>query len=56
MVLSYIGRHGSIKRADVAELCRPGFPRAFRLLKKLREQGKIDQHGTKRHAFYTRRV
>jgi ATP-dependent DNA helicase RecG len=56
MVLSYIVTHGSIKRAEVAELCRLGKPQAYRLLKKLEEHGKIIQHGVKRHAFYTRSV
>ncbi len=56
MVLSYLEQHGSIRRSDVAELCRLNMNQAYRLLKKLREQGKIVQHGTKRRAFYTRRV
>lgn len=56
MILSYIDKHGSIKRADVAELCRLGMPQAYRLLKKLEGDGMITQHGVKRHAFYTRSV
>ena len=54
MVLSYIDKHGSIKRADVAELCHLSPPQAYRLLKRLKEQGKIHQSGEKRHAFYIR--
>lgn len=55
MVLSYITKHGSIKRADVAELCRLSLPQAYHLLKRLKSEGKIFQHGEKRHAFYTRK-
>nr|WP_197463660.1 crosslink repair DNA glycosylase YcaQ family protein [Desulfuromonas sp. DDH964] len=54
MVLSYISKHGSIKRADVAELCRLSLPQAYHLLKRLKEEGKIVQHGVKRHAYYAR--
>lgn len=55
MVLSYIDKHGSIKRADVAELCRLSLPQAYHLLKRLKDQGKIFQHGKKRFAHYTRK-
>ena len=55
MVLSYIAKHGSIKRVDVAELCRLSLPQAYHLLKRLKDAGKIVQHGVKRHAFYTRK-
>jgi ATP-dependent DNA helicase RecG len=55
MVLSYIAKHGSIKRADVAELCRLSLPQAYHLLNRLKNAGKIIQHGVKRHAFYTRK-
>lgn len=55
MVLSFIDKHGSIKRADVAELCHLSLPQAYRLLKRLEKQGKIIQSGKMRHAFYTRR-
>ncbi len=54
MVLTYIAKHESIKRADVAELCRLSLPQAYHLLKRLKDEGKIVQHGVKRHAFYTR--
>ena len=56
MVLTYIDKHGSIKRADVMELCRLSGPQAYRLLDRLRKQGKIRKKGEKRHAFYTREV
>lgn len=54
MVLSYITKHGSIKRADVAELCRLSLPQAYHLLKRLKDEGKVVQHGVKRHAYYAR--
>ena len=53
MVLSYIGTHGSIKRSDVAELCQLNPSQAYRLLKRLKVQGKIVLTGEKRHAVYT---
>lgn len=55
MVLQYIDKHGSIRRAEVMELCRISPPQAYHLLKRLKDQGVIEQHGTNRHAFYTRR-
>ena len=42
------------KRGDVADLCRLSPPQAYRLLKRLKEQGKIQQAGERRHAVYTR--
>ncbi len=56
MVLAYIDKHGSIKRADVAELCRLSLPQAYHLLKRIEKQKKIEQKGIKRHAFYTRKA
>jgi len=53
MVLTYIDKHGSIKRADVMELCRLSGPQAYHLLDRLQKQGKIHKKGEKRHAFYT---
>lgn len=55
MVLSYIAKHGSIKRAEVAELCRLSLPQAYHLLKRLKDEEKIVQQGVNRHAFYTRK-
>ena len=54
MVLNYIDKHGSIKRAEVAELCHLSLPQAYHLLKKLQGEGAIAQEGKMRHAFYTR--
>ena len=53
MVINYINMHGSIRRADVVELCRLTESQAFRLLKRLKDDGRIVQKGVKRHAFYT---
>ena len=55
MVLNYIDKHGSIKRADVVDLCHLTPPQAYRLLKRLKEQGKIEQSGKRRYAIYTRK-
>lgn len=52
MVLKYIGTHGSIKRADVMELCRITKDQAAKLLKSLVKEGKITLHGSRRGAFY----
>lgn len=54
IVLTYIDKHGSIKRSDVIELCRLSPAQAYHLLKRLAKQGKIAQHGTKKYAVYTR--
>ncbi|MBS0018517.1 MAG: ATPase, partial [Arthrospira sp. SH-MAG29] len=53
LVLNYAAQHGQIKRSDVMELCRLTKDRASRLLQKLRDQGKLVQHGRLRAAFYT---
>ncbi|MFA7337356.1 MAG: ATP-binding protein [Candidatus Obscuribacterales bacterium] len=52
MVLSYIARHGSIKRIDVMELCRLNKDQAYRLLCRLKDQGKIAQRGESKSASY----
>jgi ATP-dependent DNA helicase RecG len=54
MVLAYIEKHGSIKRGEVADLCHLSPPQAYRLLKRLKEQGQIQQTGERRHAVYRR--
>lgn len=56
MVLSYIGKHGSIKRGEAAELCQLSTPQAYHLLRRMKGKGLIVQQGTKRHAFYTRKT
>ncbi len=54
MVLNYIEKHGSIKRADVMDLCRVSGPQAYYLLKKLADKGLLKKENEKKHAFYTR--
>ena len=54
MVLAYIDKHGSIKRAETAELCRLSLSQAYHLLKRLEKQDKIKQMGKMRHAVYKR--
>lgn len=56
MVLKYIDQYGSIKRAEVAELCHLTPPQAYHLLNKLKNQGKIQKEGERRHAVYTRKT
>jgi ATP-dependent DNA helicase RecG len=52
MVLSYIKNHGSIKRADVMDLCRITKDKAYILLCRLKENGAIVQKGHSRGTFY----
>jgi len=54
MVLTYINKHGSIKRADVIELCRITKDQAAKLLKRLADEEKIVKHGERRGAYYER--
>lgn len=54
MVLSYIDKHGSIKRADVMDLCHLSGPQAYRLLRRLKDNGLLKKEGEKKHAVYTR--
>lgn len=54
IVLSYIGKHGSIKRSDVMDLCRLSGPQSYRLLKRLTGKGLLKKTGEKKHAVYTR--
>ena len=53
MVLSYVQQHGQIRRAEVMELCRLSTDQAAKLLKKLKNDGTIVQHGKNRGAVYT---
>lgn len=54
MVLNYIDAHGSIKRADTAELCHIGPYQATRLLKKMKERRQVVAKGTGRGTCYTK--
>ena len=53
MVLNYIAQHGRIKRAEVMDLCRLTGSQAGKLLKAMKEKGKIVQQGRQKGAFYT---
>jgi len=55
MVLNYIGKHGSIKRAEVVELCRLSPDQAYKLLLRLKQRGEIEQIGQRKGAFYERK-
>lgn len=52
MVLSYIEKHGKIKRAEAAELCRISPFQATRLLKRLTQGGKIIPKGKGKGVVY----
>lgn len=47
MVRQYVEKHGSITRAEAAELCRIAPPQAYRLLQRLVSQGLIVQSGAR---------
>lgn len=53
MVLSYVRQHGQIRRAEVMGLCRLSEGQAKDLIKRLKNQGSLVQHGERRAAFYT---
>jgi ATP-dependent DNA helicase RecG len=55
MVIKFIEKHGSIKRADVADLCKIGPFQATRLLKRLAKDGKIVPRGRGKGTFYEAR-
>jgi ATP-dependent DNA helicase RecG len=53
MVLNYIHQHGHICRAEVMDLCHLTRGQAWKLLKRLTDQGKIQMQGVLKGAFYT---
>lgn len=55
MVLTYIRKHGRIKRAEATDLCRITKDQAYRLLKRLKEADAIVQIGQGKGTFYTRK-
>lgn len=55
MVLSYIEKHGSIKRADVMELCKVTEDHVSKLLNRLKNSGQITQIGCRKGAVYERK-
>jgi ATP-dependent DNA helicase RecG len=54
MVMSFIDTHGSIKRADVVELCHISPDQAYKLLARLKKRGEIEQIGERKGAIYKR--
>jgi len=54
MVLAYIDKHGSIKRAEVMDLCRITKDQAYKLLKRLKSTGQTVQIGNRKGAVYER--
>lgn len=54
MMLSFIDKHGAIKRADAMELCHLSKDQAAKLLKKLADEDMLKMHGVRRGAYYTR--
>ena len=53
MVITYIRKHGRIKRGDTADLCRISPFQATRLLKRLMEAGRIVAKGLGKGTYYT---
>jgi ATP-dependent DNA helicase RecG len=54
MMLQYVEKHGRITRGEVAELCRLSRGQAYRLLTRLRDEGRLVQQGSKKGAWYER--
>ena len=52
MVLTYVSRHGAITRREAAQLCQLSPEQAGRLLRRLRDERKLEQIGERRHARY----
>ena len=52
MVLTYVAEHGSIGRAEAADLCRLGPDQASRLLRRMTDAGALRMTGVRRTARY----
>ncbi len=52
MVLTFVDRNGSITRREATELCQIDSERASRLLRRLRDDGRLEMHGVRRSAYY----
>lgn len=52
MVMNYVRQHGRIQRNEVMELCHLSKGQAARLLARLKEEGRLQQQGDRRWAFY----
>lgn len=55
MVLTYIDTHGSIRRAEVMELCRLTKDQAYKLVSRLKKRRQIQQIGERKSTVYTRK-
>ncbi len=55
MVLNYIDKHGTMKRADVMDLCHVTQNQAYKLLSRLKKRGEIVQIGDRKGAVYKRK-
>jgi len=55
MVLNYIDKHGSIKRAEVMDLCHVTRDQAYKLLSRLKKRSEIDKIGDRKGAVYERK-
>ena len=53
MVLSHVQHHGRIRRSEVVELCHLTEDQAAKLLKRLKDEGRLLKSGERRWAFYT---
>ncbi len=56
MVLTFVERHGSITRREASELCQIDSERASRLLRRMRDEGRLDMQGEKRTSRYVKPV
>lgn len=53
MVLNYVRQHGRIQRSEVMALCHLSESQAKALLQRLKNEGRLAQHGVRRWTFYT---
>jgi len=53
MVLRYVKAHGHISRREVMDLCQLGEDQAYRVLRRLSEEGKLVKTGSTKSALYT---
>lgn len=52
--ISGFQQHGHIQRNEAMDLCHLSPNQAASLLKRLKAEGKLVQHGVRRGAYYTR--
>ena len=53
LVLELARKQGEVRRADVVTLLHISAPKAYRLLRRLQEEGKLALHGKGAGAYYT---